>query len=283
MQLLLQVFQPKGRPKKRTTQEVVQLRRNTSRAVRPKSFVEPPSEFLEQEPVVSETFEVASRCNILEIYKRMGLEDAYGDIDNLPSLKVRKALSEKDAVDEKAFRTIERVFRKGVVGIMKLLHPSWKLPEIATIKQLFKIVEESDASKSEKEFPSISIENPLEKLYAVANSISLSAKHCAPSTSVAARRLLAHLSTLPFSYVQQLMSDDGTTHSDGHLRSLIFQAKVDAAYLHRGLELVPPVITRHKVSSEVVKRAVDTIYYLKACVATKKETIFVIVEENEHR
>ena len=133
----------------------------------------------------------------------------------------------------------------------------WKLPEIATIKQLFKIVEEPDASKSEKEFPSISIENPLEKLY---NSIILPAKHCAPSTSVAARRLLAHLSTLPFLYVQQLMSDDGTTHFDGHLRSLIFQAKVDAAYLHCGLELVPPVITRHKLSSEVVKLAVDTIY-----------------------
>ena len=87
---------------------------------------------------------------MLEIYKRMGMEDAYGDIS---SLKVRKALSEKDAIDEKAFRTIERVFRKGVVGIMKLLLPSWKLPEIATIKQLFKIVEEPDASKSEKEFP----------------------------------------------------------------------------------------------------------------------------------
>lgn len=84
---------------------MVQLRRNTSRAVRPKSFVEPPSELLEQEPVVSErSFEVASRCNILEIYKRMGMEDAYGDIDNLPSLKVRKALSQKDGVDDKAFK-----------------------------------------------------------------------------------------------------------------------------------------------------------------------------------
>ena len=98
-------FKPKGRPKKRTTQEVVKLRRNTSRAVRPKPFVEPPSEFLEQEPVVSEPFEVASRCNILEIYKRMGMEDAYGDIDNLPSLKVRKSLSEKDGIDDKAFST----------------------------------------------------------------------------------------------------------------------------------------------------------------------------------
>ena len=125
----------------------------------------------------------------------MGMEDAYGDIDNLPSLKVRKSLSEKDGIDDKAFKTIERVFRKGVVGIMKLLFPSWKLPEVATIKQLYKIVEEPDTSKSEKEFSSISIENPLEKLHAVAKSFVLSAKHCAPS---AARRLLAHLSTLPF-------------------------------------------------------------------------------------
>ena len=56
------------------------------------------------------------------------------------------------------------------------------------------------------------------------------------------------------------MADDGKTHSDGHLRSLIFQAKVDVANLHRGLELVPTVITQNKLSIEVVKLAVDTIY-----------------------
>ena len=37
------------------------------------------------------------------------LDGPDGDIDNLPSLKGRKALSEKDAIDVKAFRTIERV------------------------------------------------------------------------------------------------------------------------------------------------------------------------------
>ena len=111
-------FKPKGRPKKINTQEVIQLRRNTSRAVQPKSFVEPP----EHEPGVSETIEVAG--NILEIYTRMDMDDAYGDINNLPSLKVRKALSQKDGIDDKAFRTIERVFRKGVLGLMKLLLPT---------------------------------------------------------------------------------------------------------------------------------------------------------------
>ena len=104
-------FKPKGHPKKINTQEAIQLQRNTSRAVRPKSFVEPP----EDEPGVSETIEITSRCSILEIYKRMDMDDAYGDINNLPSLKVRKALSQKDGIDDKAFRTNERVFRKGVL------------------------------------------------------------------------------------------------------------------------------------------------------------------------
>ena len=49
------------------------------------------------------------------------MEDTYGDVDNLPSLKVRKSLSVNDGIDDKAIKSIKRVFRKGVVGIMKLL------------------------------------------------------------------------------------------------------------------------------------------------------------------
>ena len=52
----------------------------------------------------------------------------------------------------------------------------------------------------------------------------------------------------------------GTKHSDGHIRSMLFQAKVDSAYLHRGLELPPRVISRHRMMDEVVKLVVDTIY-----------------------
>ena len=57
---------------------------------------------------------------------------------------------------------------------------------------------------------------------------------------------LAHLNGPPFSYVQQLLSEDGTKHSDGHIRSMLFQAKADSVYLHRGLELQPRVISRHR-------------------------------------
>ena len=53
------------------------------------------------------------------------MEDTYGDIDNLPCIvEVRKSLSENDGIDDKAIKYIKRVFRKGVVGIMKLLLPS---------------------------------------------------------------------------------------------------------------------------------------------------------------
>ena len=111
------------------------------------------------------------------------MEDAYEGIENVPSMKVRLPLSEKDGIDDKAFKTRKSIQERRTLGILKLLLPSWKLPEVANIKQLFKIVEELDTSTSEKEFPSISIKYPLEKLRevrAVAKSIVLSAKHCAP-------------------------------------------------------------------------------------------------------
>ena len=37
--------------------------------------------------------QIASRLNILNIYKLMGLEEAYGDINNLQSLKARMKVS----------------------------------------------------------------------------------------------------------------------------------------------------------------------------------------------
>ena len=60
--------------------------------------------------------------------------------------------------------------------------------------------------------------------------------------------------------MQQLLSEDRIKHSDGHIRSILFQAKVDSANLHRSLELPPRVISRHRMMDEVVKLVVDTIY-----------------------
>ena len=83
---------------------------------------------------------------------------------------------------------------------------------------------------------------------------------CGPQTFIPARCFLAHLNGLPFSYLQQLLSEDGTKHSSGHIHSLLFQANVDSAYLYGGLELPPRVIGRHRLRDEVVKLVVDTIY-----------------------
>ena len=45
----------------------------------------------------------------------MGLEEAYGDIHNLPSMKKVK---NRNDIDDMGFCTVERVFRKGFLGLI---------------------------------------------------------------------------------------------------------------------------------------------------------------------
>ena len=123
------------------------------------------------------------------------------------------------------------------------------------------------------------IEDPSENLHEIAKGIIISANKCGPQTSIPARRFLAHLNGLPFSYVQQLLSEDGSKHSSGRIRSLLFQAKVDSAYLHKGLELPLRVISRHRLREEVVQLVVDTIYsYDKRSLLSLKHTAIDIVQ-----
>ena len=44
------------------------------------------------------------------------------------------------------------------------------------------------------------------------------------------------------------------------MKCIMFQAKVDAEYLHRGLQLVPFFQTHQRMKDEVVKLAVETVY-----------------------
>ena len=71
----------------------------------------------------NQTHQTASNSNILNVYKPIGLEEACGDINNLPSLKAGMKVSNRKDIDEKGkgFSNIERVFRKGVLGSLQLL------------------------------------------------------------------------------------------------------------------------------------------------------------------
>ena len=69
----------------------------------------------EEEISALPTGQIASKSNILNIYKFMCLEEAYGDINNLPSMKSRMKVKSRNDIDDKGFCTVERVFRKGVL------------------------------------------------------------------------------------------------------------------------------------------------------------------------
>ena len=116
------------------------------------------------------TDQIASKSNILNIYKLMGLEETYGDINNLPSIKTRMKVRNRNDIDDKGFCTIERVFRKGVLGLIKLLLPSLNLSPTATLKEIFRIPVAGVDSGFEVETLSY-IEDRSEKLHKIAKGI----------------------------------------------------------------------------------------------------------------
>ena len=93
-----------------------------------------------------------------------------------------------------------------------------------------------------------------------ATSIALSVVQCEATTSIDARSLLAQLKDLPLEYVQEVLAKVGGKSSKATMKRIMFQAKVDAKYLHCGLQLVPFFQTHQGMKDEVVKLAVETVY-----------------------
>ncbi|KAL5488983.1 hypothetical protein EMCRGX_G018018 [Ephydatia muelleri] len=67
----------------------------------------------------------------------------------------------------------------------------------------------------------------------VTRSIALSIANCrGTTTSVKARMLMAQMSDLTSNYVEKMLSHSGRKLSQATLRRAVFQAKVDAEYIH---------------------------------------------------
>ena len=117
-----------GRPRKQdlVASSIEPQRRNECRASRPTYLGELLPEGDEGTSALP-LDQIASKSNILSVYKLMDLEDAYPDINDLPSMKTRLKVKNRNDIDDKEFCTVERVFRKGVLGLIKLLLPSLNL------------------------------------------------------------------------------------------------------------------------------------------------------------
>ena len=57
----------------------------------------------EEEISALPTDQIASKSNILNVYKLMGFEEAYSDINNLPSMKSRMKVKNRNDIDDKGF------------------------------------------------------------------------------------------------------------------------------------------------------------------------------------
>ena len=77
--------------------------RNEYRASRPTCLDDMEPEGISALP----TDQIASKSNILNVYKLTGLEEAYGDINNLPSMKSRMKVRNRNDKDDKGFCTVE--------------------------------------------------------------------------------------------------------------------------------------------------------------------------------
>ena len=207
--------------------------------------------------------DTSSPTNILCVLSQLGIveKSAVLDVRRLPSIDDRKKARTKADITGKAFATLERVFSRIVTGVLKMLLPAWHVPD-KMWKQMIHIPIENTTENIDDEgtvIPPITADAS-KQLYDVATSIALSVVQCGATTSIDARSLLAQLKDLPLEYVQEILAKVGGKSSKATMKRIMFQAKVDAEYLHRGLQLVPFFQTHQRMKDEVVKLAVETVY-----------------------
>ena len=139
-----------------------------------------------------------------------------------------------------------------------MLQPTWHVPD-KMWKQLIHIpIENEDIETEGAVIPPITADVS-KQLDDVATSIALSVVQCGTATSTGARSLLALLKDLPFECVQDLLTKVGGKSSKATMKRIMFQAKVDAEYLYRGVQLTPFFESHQRMTDGVVKLAVDSV------------------------
>eukprot|EP00731_Ephydatia_muelleri_P029892 Em0021g415a len=206
-----------------------------------------------------------TQANIVRMLKLLGMSEksVFSDVKRFPSVDDRRKAKFRNDLNATAFHSIQRVFRAMTAGILKMLLPAWHVPEL---KKWIKIPDAADREDSddsdgdgENALPALNASE-----LAVTRSIALSIANCrGTTTSVKAWMLMAQMSDLTSNYVEKMLSDSGRKLSQATLRCAMFQAKVDAEYLHRGLQLTPFLVTHQRIAKEVIQLAVDTVYSSK--------------------
>ena len=194
------------------------------------------------------------RDHIFQILSLLGTQ-ANSDVNHLPSANDRKVARVKEDLTEDGFRRVKSVFWKGVKGWIKILLPSWNLPDDKVFKKLFCLPsgpfdDKDEADASDTEGIGIYDDHTL-----VTNNIIQAIKQEKSLHTLNARHLLAPLGTLSTLFWCKHLNLKETCVGE-----LKFQANVDNDYHIRGLPLQQYPKSRRRIEDDVVKNLVDFIY-----------------------
>ena len=213
--------------------------------------VEGLSEEIHESPLSSH-----SREHIFNILHLLDV-NAENVVLHLPSVEqLQSATVKEDFVISDGFRRVQSLFWKGVKGWIKILLPSWSLPQDKVLKDLCQLpsgpfedmhVAEVDASHDHSEDK---VDHSL-----VTASIIKSLKHEKTYRTMNARFFLAPLGKMPTHFwINDLCMGETTA---GELK---LQAQVDAEYLSRGLPLQWYTKSISRVEDNVVESLVHFVY-----------------------
>eukprot|EP00731_Ephydatia_muelleri_P002645 Em0001g2645a len=244
----------RGRPKKvSAVQETPQAQRLNPKRLATctlHSAAEPDSD-LDTARNEESSNDASSQERIRQVLKLMGCDEYESCVRTLPSIEIRRhaeCASDKE-IDHASMTRLQNVFWKGIKAWAHVLLPNLRLNEgskkVFNLRSLATPAHESTHIDTADTHVNTQVVTTIRDMLYGEKLL----------TSYNSRMLLVTLVDVPISYVASLLS-----LSKHYAARLMFQAKIDKAYLDHGIKIQQFCKTHSRVPKDVIECAVEFIY-----------------------
>ena len=244
----------RGRPKKvSAVQETPQAQRLNPKRLATctlHSAAEPDSD-LDTARNEESSNDASSQERICQVLKLMGCDEYESCVRTLPSIEIRRhaeCASDKE-IDHASMTRLQNVFWKGIKAWAHVLLPNLRLNEgskkVFNLRSLATPAHESTHIDTADTHVNTQVVTTIRDMLYGEKLL----------TSYNSRMLLVTLVDVPISYVASLLS-----LSKHYAARLMFQAKIDKAYLDHGIKIQQFCKTHSRVPKDVIECAVEFIY-----------------------
>ncbi|KAL5496895.1 hypothetical protein EMCRGX_G013267 [Ephydatia muelleri] len=244
----------RGRPKKvSAVQETPQAQRLNPKRLATctlHSAAEPDSD-LDTARNEESSNDASSQERIRQVLKLMGCDEYESCVRTLPSIEIRRhaeCASDKE-IDHASMTRLQNVFWKGIKAWAHVLLPNLRLNEgskkVFNLRSLATPAHESTHIDTADTHVNTQVVTTIRDMLYGEKLL----------TSYNSRMLLVTLVDVPISYVASLLS-----LSKHYAARLMFQAKIDKAYLDHGIKIQQFCKTHSRVPIDVIECAVEFIY-----------------------